>query len=742
MASSLKDAIIGGIPDQLRINRAALQHANRSYRPVYKIAITYPKKSIGVTVTKIIADTTRDKPRFFGLPVSDLIGLWVDQDDVGQPDKAVLLFRVDPTYTKEIIIGKNDIGNAISDKDLAFNRYLTGRYWLDIWVGYKDTFTGELLPENLDYWHSDAHLFSGPIEVINRKIGISGDMLQIVALSSERVLQFATFRTTNKNEELTEDSTQGKNDKTGTSNTIVINNISEGNTEKITYALALFTLFDSLMPEREWKLRKKSDNPPDFAFVIGNFYWSLIQESIMRIKILLKNGGVDNARKGYLPILDKWITSKLFDGSVTMQTQLSVSKKADFWSVIQTMVRPEYNGNIGCGFQVLKVSNFPKPDGGPKLSEGISYYFSDIDEGDPFISTSVVSLPRNRNFKLNTKKISDIGDKKSVEKYGGHGGVHFQFFIPIDVDEFLEYYTLQKANENKPKLIHDSQFQKITIGQDIIELDSFIEYSTCYNAFRAILKSPIKSQDLPPFWEEIPKTMLFPNDFIDNPNGDILKEIREGDLKKYDKPIFWQDVINDIETFGIREFPIEKWFAVGSETIVDWTDRLAVDESIRKDLVASLPMKAIAGHEGATEVFKRMYFAGLEGSAMIVGSPLIRPGKYIQIRDIRDAYTRSGSFVPETTEQIKEFTRNVTQKLMGFTTTGLEPDRVNTNFQNPIGQSYFVWKTRHYLGAKSGYISKCYFMKQRSRTWRKTGDTVGEMIKSAMRESREIFGGG
>ncbi len=724
MASSLKDAIIGGIPDQLRINRSALQHSNKSYRPVYKVAVTYPKNKVKLAVTKIIADTTQEKPRFFGLPVSDLIGLWVDQDDVGQPDKCVLLFRVDPTYTKEVIIGKNDIGDAISDKDLAFNRYLSGRYWLDVWVGYRDAFTGKLLPDNLDHWFSDSHLFSGPIEVINRKIGMAGDMLQIVALSSERVLQFATFRTTNKNEEPSEDSTQGKNDKTGTSNTIIINNVI-GENDYISYRLALYSLFNSLMPESEWKEKKKEPNPPDFAFVIGNFYWALIRQSITDIKNFLFNPDIEKARNGAMPILDKWITSRLFDGSVKMQTQLAVSKKADFWSIIQTMVRPEYSGNIGCGFKVNKVSFLSKPDGGKKVTEGVLDY-EDISE--------------TPNLEIIT--LTDATGVVSEQPLTGHQGVHFQFFIPIDVDEFLEYHTLQEANENKPKLIHDSEFQKIIIGQDVIELDTFIEYSTCYNSFRAILKSPIKSSELPPFWSEIPKTMLFPNDFIDNPNGDILKQLKEGDLKGYDNPIFWKDVINDIETFGVKEFPVEKWFSVSTETLVNWRERLAVDESIRSELIASLPLKAIAGHEGATEVFKRMYFAGLEGNAMIIGNPKIRPGKYIQIRDIRDAYTRSGSFVSETTEKIKEYTRNVTRKLMGFTTSGLEPDRVSTNFQNPIGQSYFVWKTRHYLGAKSGYISKAYFMKQRSRTWRKTGDTVGDMIKSAMRESREVFGGG
>lgn len=700
--------ITKGEQDQFRINKSAIQHSNKSFRPVYKIAITYPKTR-GHVVTKIIADTTQTAQRFFGLPVSDLVGLWIDQDDVGQPDKSVLLFRVDPTYTKDTMMG--EMGDAITDADLAFNRYLSGRYWLDIWVGYKDAFTGELEPQDFNRWQSQAHLFSGPIEAINRKISNVGDMLQIVALSSERVLQFATFRTTNRNEEPEETAEQGKSDRTGTNNTLIIDNLISETDDYILYTEALYRLFNSLMSESEWAKRRKEAIPPEFAFVIGNFYWSIIRKSIESIKDLLKNKKIDQARKGYLPVLDNWITSRLFDGSVKMKTGFAVSKKADFWSCIQSLIRPEYNENIGCGFQVLKVSNPLTESGGPFLKEGIL-------------------------------ASHEVGHKKFVNQKGGHGGVHFQFFVPIDVDEFLEYYSLQEKKKKK-KIIHESQFQKIIVGQDIVELDAYIEYSTCYNAFRTILRSPIKAEELAPFWQDIEKTKIFPVDFVDNPSGNILADLKKDRKMRGSKVItFWEEVLRDIDMFGLKEFPIEKWFAVDESEITEWRNRLAVDESIREDLVSSIPMKALAGHEGATEVFKRMYYAGLEGNAMIVGNPLIRPGKYLQIRDIRDAYSRSGSFVPETTEKIKDFTRNVTRKLMGFAELGFEPDRVTTSFDNPIGKSYFVWKTRHYIGAKSGYMSKVYFMKQRSRAWRKSGDTVGEIIRSAMRESREIFGGG
>ena len=104
----------------VKTNLISAQNNVNQFRPVYKIAITYPVGSRLTgdlkTYTKIVADTTvvtanvvEGSPvkksvtdvskifkRAFGLGISDVLGIWVDSDDVATPDKATVIFRVDP----------------------------------------------------------------------------------------------------------------------------------------------------------------------------------------------------------------------------------------------------------------------------------------------------------------------------------------------------------------------------------------------------------------------------------------------------------------------------------------------------------------------------------------------------------------------------------------------------------------------------------------------------------------------
>lgn len=148
--------------------------------PVYKVMITIPGKDL-YPHRYILADTSRPNwKNFYGKSGSPVIGLWVDQSDMSEPDKVIMLIE-NPSTTE----------SGIFEQDITRFPQFGVRNWLDVWVGYKPVATESLtrmpfgnktLPDDFAFGN-ETHVFSGPIVSIKRDITSSGDRLQIIGFS-------------------------------------------------------------------------------------------------------------------------------------------------------------------------------------------------------------------------------------------------------------------------------------------------------------------------------------------------------------------------------------------------------------------------------------------------------------------------------------------------------------------------------------------------------------------------------
>lgn len=676
VTEAVKNAIsssLSNVDQVLKINKAAVMSNVKSYKPVYKIAVTYPieegtgsLKTIKAK-TRIIADTSNGFRRALGLPISDLNGMWIDTDDVGEPDKAVMLFRVDPEYTTRTVTGQLE-GN-VTDDILAFNRYFSNRNWIDVWVGYENIVTGDQEPSDFN-WYNETHLFSGPIVMVRRKFSKHGDQLSVVALSSEMIFKFAKLRTRGIFE---------------SNNSLTYSDSLNNKKRPISEIFEL--LFNSLMSESEWgRIKNDESIERTYAFVIGDFYWGLVKDGIAKIKKLFaKKTNYDDLRfQERYPPVDRFINNMLFDGTIRMQSSFTANGNVDFWSVLLTLLQPLYSGAVGVGFRVIK------------------------------------------NVELR-------GNLPTSVELENHPGVYFQFFLTMDVEEVIELWN-KKKKRNAYSVVMENELQAVILGQDVIDLETFIDYSSVFNSFRVLARSSFTKKNEDPLYQEGLDTS-FPQD-LDLTLLDWWKTKDKAQLWK-----FWSDVLRDIKIFGEQQFPIPKWFTTSIEEMENERKNFdLVDPALRKSLEGASAF-AIAGHIGIAGIFKRYYYAGLEGTSYCIGNPSLKTNRFVQIKDVRNAFSnamRGTSTFGSSIEGIigKISTSGVANKLVAK-----DPLEIRTNFGDAVNQFFYIWKVRHYLGPKSGYLTKVYFMKSRSRSWRKhTGDTISDIIRQAMRSAQEQFG--
>jgi len=156
--------------------------------PVYKVMITRPGKN-GKAYRSIIADTSRPGwKNFYGLSGSPIIGLWVDQSDMTEPDKVIILME-NPSSTE----------TGILEQDWTKFTQFGVRNWLDVWIGYKPVATQHLseitdrlgkrvLPDDF-LFGNETHVFSGPVVSIKRDVSSAGDRLQIIGFSPIMILK-------------------------------------------------------------------------------------------------------------------------------------------------------------------------------------------------------------------------------------------------------------------------------------------------------------------------------------------------------------------------------------------------------------------------------------------------------------------------------------------------------------------------------------------------------------------------
>lgn len=745
--SKIEDAVrVGkkyatGAYDKLPNNIVKLLRGVDNYRPVYKVQVTYPAykdgelvaESITVadTSTSTLADVLKKK---IGFGVSEIIGMWVDTSDSEEPDKCMVLFRVDPELAVKSVRGE---ATPLDDDYFMFSEVFALHNWIDIWIGYQKVFDADIIskntiPDNFE-WGSDTHVFSGRIVLADRNWDINGDRMIISAYSAEEIFfNHATY--------MSEESPR----------TLKISNIEGENIRNLRYYKdGMMELFSSIISVSDWEIKRErrreereasgeseqtASERLEFYFVVGDFYWLMIEEGINKIITMLDGGAkkIDQVVKinQEYPPLDKYINYKIFteDSSFKMKAPLVVSgKNITFWKALKMMLLPEYSNASGIGFRVIK----------------------------------------NRDFKAKIPIPLTVNDGTNK-----HKGMWFQFFYELDVDEITEIVDKLSSSDrgfskktNFNNIVPPEDIQQITFGLDIIDFEAYMDYTSSFNSFKIMTPTYKRSNNVRPDYKG-GSEFVFPLE-----HQDVIERLFSStDTDKIGE--FWNNVLQDIRLFGERRFPVTKWFSyspddveairasITESQIIDVITNVVppttgdvpvssttkkvetypINEEILKIIIdPSVDIKDIVGHKGIAHMFRRYYFGGLEGTAIVVGNPSLKAHRVLEVRDIRHGLNIgvSAGFKrdpDELAEKIYDKVKLQHRKKI----RGVEPIDLKTKFDPDYIKKYFIWKTRHYYGINSGYITKVYFTQSRSKAWRMVSrDTMGT-LKQAQRIRDEI----
>jgi len=186
-----------------------LSDSSKTIRPVYKVMITVPHVTGGDPISTvpyryILADTSRPYINFMSKGDSPIIGMWIDQSDLLEPDKAIVLMR-NPLVAE----------TGIMESDFVNFPQFGVRNWLDIWMGYAPLTPARSVFQLGDVAHqlglslpgawrsvtyvspdpfffgNESHVFSGPIVSVKNKVASKGDILQIIGFSPIIILRQA-----------------------------------------------------------------------------------------------------------------------------------------------------------------------------------------------------------------------------------------------------------------------------------------------------------------------------------------------------------------------------------------------------------------------------------------------------------------------------------------------------------------------------------------------------------------------
>jgi hypothetical protein len=691
----------------IKTNLVSAQNNQNQFRPIYRVAITYPiedkttkelkiytniiadttitkARDIGGAIKESVRDTTKYIRRQFGMGISDVLGIWVDSDDIATPDKATVLLRVDPKLTLESILG----APTVDDSWLSMEGTFAVRNWMDIWIGYEGP-DGKIYPDSFG-WFSDTHVFTGPVVLVDRKFSNTGDTISVSGYSPEIILKNATYKRLDGQNAVFKFSTE-----------------HEGGTQKL-FREAMLDLFDKLIPMSLWKKQvdtyaanNKVINDEityEDAFPIGDFYWELFKEGIFYLKAVMSLGtkGKEDSRYNGttpIPLLDPLLDSSIFsatrkdsDVKIKAPPVMPDRQLPNFWDVLQKLLLPETSNNEGLNIKLLKTRNH--------------------------IMAKYPVIP-------------------SEEGVNEHIGMWFHFYFGIERDEYLE--LSKQSNQESVKLPYldpEHDIRYITMGEDVIDLNSYIDYGTVFNSFRIYTKSRLRNPDDDVVTQEVTEPIIFPiegekifNNILD-PNSRLAG--------------FWANILKDVVLYGEQLLPTIKWFSVvqkEGETQQKLYERLGITPDAAERLgTIKIPIGAVLSQEGIARMYRRYYFGGLEGTSMIIGNPQMKTGRFVGIRNARNTMNVAvgGGIQAD----------DITSKLFGGVGKSLYQsyNTIQKIVDFKVGYAdrvYYIWKVRHYYGANAGYQTKVYFTQSRSRAWRlQTRDIAG-----ALQEARKATRG-
>lgn len=722
---------VTGAYDKTKKNIVTLLKGIDNYRAIYKVMVSYPVYKNGELHVQsvVVADTSTSTftdilKKKIGFGVSEIVGMWVDTSDSEDPDKCSIIFKTDPDLSVKSVRGEASI---LDDEYFMFSEVFAMNNWVDIWMGYQkigDTnlISENIVPDNFE-WGSETHLFSGRIVLVDRNWDINGDRMMVSAYSAEEILFNHTTYVSNSSPR-----------------TLKISNRETNNADKLRpLKEGLRDIFKSIISMSDWieqedqrrqqqsqtgTTNQSPNNVVDFNFVVGDFYWKMIEKGVFDILDMLEEGAQSKHTKvgyGYeYPVLDKYINTKIFseDPTFKMKAPLVLTgKNITLWKAIKLILAPEYSNASGIGFRVYK----------------------------------------SRDFKDDVTNVGQLTPNEGTDK---HIGVRFKFFYELDVDEITEIVDVLKNKKGYNKLVPPEEIQQITFGLDIIDFEAYMDYNSSFNSFPIMTPTYKRSNQVKPDYKG-GKEFIFPLDHKDL----IADLISSNDTSAVGE--FWDSVLRDIRVFGERRFPVTKWFSYSPDDIeqlrksittasilrtlegktdesivTEPTNTAIVNEEILRLLVnPELDLKSIVGHKGIAHMFKRYYFGGLEGSALIVGNPSLKAHRVLEVRDITyglqigisAGFKRDPQNLAESIyDKIKLNFRN---KISG----DLKPIDLATKFDPDYIKKYFIWKTRHYYGISSGYITKVYFTQSRAKAWRMVDRGIMGTLKQVQRIRDEMI---
>lgn len=606
-----------------------LKHQFKVLRPVYKVMVTIPSRNItGGTITPqryIIADTSRPYTNFMDKADSPILGLWIDQSDITEPDKAIVLMY-NPTRQTD----------GIFEQDITNFKQYGVRNWLDIWLGYSTSAVGSAVVDlggfadrfklstggirskiaskvpftfpDPFFFGNESHVFSGPIVSIKRHITSTGDRLQIIGFSPIIALrQSVSWKFFFPESKLT-----------------IANAMKHVVETKV-------VRFSPTAREHWLQLRGFYEDSYNEHFWMGNFTHRMF------------TGGGDHLR--IAPI---------------NMRRVEVNDSAFFTN--------PYSDN---DMVMKKLKKFELDD---EYSTKLSLYdilFTELTE--PTKNGGLVGL-------YGFIRHAMTADNKLMDAFNdgpGHPGVFIKYGFKFEIDDIATMIDDKKRFGPVMK-------QTLTLGMDAKEFEAGIEYGTVFNTRPLMIKDDKVDGGA--------KFVKIPTDL----------EVLENYLG-LDDP-FWNSLLEDIVTYGETVHPIHKWLHTEMDKAIDPKDEDLDD-----------PLK---------NMMRRSYFSGISGSVFAVGNPEMKPGRILEIKDVRGTgLNRLDNIVTDGFKKIIKFRQGDENIAPHLKLKG-------TN------KEYYIWKVRHYLGIGSGYLTKVYFAEERNRSWSVYTRSVDQIIRKALAQSK------
>lgn len=625
---------------------------------VYKIAITYP---IGIgdgTYTEIIADTT-EGTHFFASSVSDLIGMWIDQDDVQEPDKAIVVLRVDPTTSSAI---HND-NYTLDEAQFLSYKTMSVRHWIDIWIDYEET----NIPDGTRFrYFDDTHVFSGPIVSVNRTVNDSGDRITLIGFDAEILLKSSTsiMGYTNDVKEVW-DITVAQ---------ALIPTVRDG----IKHLLEHIKTVESVrgnkfnLTDKNIDFEKMNDELSN-SFFLGNFAYRMLNIADMKkeFKGMLRHEGDNGRGKKYPFFIHESVNMAILKRN--LPSPINIQGSPNLWDTFQLLLGTASSGSLGLLLRIGKL--------------------------------------------LSTK------ENKAVEIISGankHPGVSLQLYATSEV-EAIQYVT-----EKNDTVWANRNIQTLTLSEDIIDMEMWLDYSSVYNILRLKFVTFLTAQAVKGVIPEVrQREIKFPiethNLLEDTDLSDELKD-------------FWKQVFMDIIVFGEQIHPVTKVYFNKAGTGKEKLETASKEDKKYFKKLGALEL---------TKLFRRYYYGGVEGTVYTLGNNQIKVSRLLVLEDKRDIIkdlpeVKFGKFPNKFSfKEIKSFILDGDVKAPYS-----DSIKANLNFEkylNVTGDPLYIWKLRHYIGANAGWTTKLYFSKTRGRSYRAGTRDIQGIISAATRQAQEVM---